>query len=233
MKLLLIEDSHEISTALSRALFTDYCVDLAFNGRDGIGKTEIDNYDVIILDLNLPDMNGLEVCHILRKHNIKSPILILTGESKILSKISLLDAGADDYLTKPFSLGELKVRLRALIRRSGKRELSNNRIVVDDLELDVAEHLVSREGQLIELRRKEFALLECLMQNAGDVVTRENLCRYAWNANDDPWRGTVDVHIKYLRDKIDRPFPKRMIKTVHGLGYKLELASVGAVRECA
>lgn len=231
MKLLLIEDSHDISTALSRALFTDYSVDLAFNGRDGINRTETDNYDAIVLDLNLPDINGLEVCAILRQRNIKSPILILTGEANILSKISLLDAGADDYLTKPFSLGELKVRLRALIRRSGKKELSNNRLVVDDLELDVTEHSVSRDGQIIELRRKEFALLECLMQNVGDVVSRENLCRYAWEANDDPWRGTIDVHIKYLRDKIDRPYDTRMIRTVHGYGYRMEKRSVGAHKE--
>lgn len=231
MKLLLIEDSHDISTALSRALFTDYSVDLAFNGRDGIERADADNYDVIVLDLNLPDMSGLEVCYILRRRNIKSPILILTGESKILSKISLLDAGADDYLTKPFSLGELKVRLRALIRRSGKRELRNSRLVVDDLELDVTEHLVSRDGQIIELRRKEFALLECLMQNVGDVVSRENLCRYAWDANDDPWKGTVDVHIKHLRDKIDLPYDTRLIRTVHGYGYRMEKRSVGTHKE--
>lgn len=231
MKLLLIEDSHDICTALSRALFTDYSVDLAYNGRDGIEKTEIDDYDVIVLDLNLPDMNGLEVCQTLRRRNIKSPILILTGESKILSKISLLDAGADDYLIKPFSLGELKVRLRALIRRSGKRELRNNRIIVDDLELDITEHSVSRAGMVIELRRKEFALLECLMQNAGDVVSRDNLCRYAWSANDDPWKSTVDVHIKYLRDKIDRPYDTRMIRTVHGFGYRLEKRTIDTVKE--
>lgn len=231
MKLLLIEDSHDISAALSRALFTDYSVDLAYNGHDGIVKTETDTYDVIVLDLNLPDMNGLEVCQTLRRQNIKSPILVLTGETKILSKISLLDAGADDYLIKPFSLGELKVRLRALIRRSGKRELRNNRIVVDDLELDIAEHSVSRAGMTIDLRRKEFALLECLMQNAGDVVSRESLCRYAWSANDDPWKSTVDVHIKYLRDKIDRPYNTRTIRTVHGLGSILDKKTVVVQKE--
>jgi len=231
MKLLLIEDSRDISLALARALYTDYTVDLAFTGRGGLNKALEDDYGVIILDLNLPDMHGLEVCRLLRQQNVKSPILILTGETSVLSKISLLDAGADDYLTKPFSLGELKVRLRALLRRASNSEMQRNRIVVEDLELNSAEHSVQRAGQSIKLRLKEFALLECLMQNAGDVVSRETMCSYAWHDNDDPWKNTIDVHIKYLRDKIDRPFSKQMIKTVHGLGYKLELASVGAFVE--
>lgn len=231
MKLLLIEDSQEISGALQRALFTDYSVDSSKTGVGGIQKAMSGDYDVIVLDLNLPDISGLEVCQTLRRQNIKTPILILTGESNVLSKISLLDAGADDYLTKPFSLGELKVRLRALIRRSGKSALKVNRLIVDDLELDVAEHTVIRAGQLIGLRRKEFALLECLMLNAGEVVSRETLSRYAWSANDEPWRNTVDVHIKYLRDKIDRPFTNKMIHTVHGLGYKIGLKADVTGRE--
>lgn len=231
MKLLLIEDSRDISLALSRALYADYEVDLAFTGSDGLGRALSNDYGIVVLDLNLPDMHGLEVCKTLRRQNFKAPILILTGDSKVLSKISLLDAGADDYLTKPFSLGELKVRLRTLLRRAGRSELKRNRIIIDDLELDSTEHSVRRAGQAIGLRRKEFALLECLMQNVGDVVTRETLCDYAWSDTDDPWKNTVDVHIKYLRDKVDRPFSRRMIKTVHGLGYKLELANVGAIRE--
>lgn len=233
MKLLLIEDSQEISNALQRALFTDYSVDLSRTGTSGIQKAMSGDYDVIVLDLNLPDISGLEVCQTLRRQNIKSPILILTGETKVLSKISLLDAGADDYLTKPFSLGELKVRLRALIRRAGRSAIKVNRLIVGDLELDVAEHTVKRAGKAIHLRLKEFTILECLMQNAGEVVSRETLSNYAWSANDEPWRNTVDVHIKYLRDKIDRPFDYPMIKTVHGLGYKLDIKSVGAVRERA
>jgi two-component system OmpR family response regulator len=148
--------------------------------------------------------------------------LILSGESKVMSKISLLDAGADDYLTKPFSLGELKARLRVVTRRIGGQKDSNQRLTSDCLVLDIDTRKVERDGQIIPLRRKEFALLECLMQHAGTVVSRDILTSYAWHANEHPWTNTVDVHIKYLRDKIDRPFDRPLIKTVHGLGYKLE-----------
>ena len=228
MKLLLIEDSQEIRSALQRALFTDYSVDLSPTGIDGIQKALNEDYDAILLDLNLPDMSGLEVCKTLRQKNIKSPILVLTGESKVLSKINLLDAGADDYLTKPFSLGELKVRLRVLIRRSGRNAIKANKLVVGELEMDIAEHQVKRVGIIINLRRKEFTLLECLMQNAGEVVSRETLTRYAWSSNDEPWRNTIDVHIKYLRDKVDRPFDYPVIKTIHGFGYKIDIKPTSA-----
>ena len=229
MKLLLIEDSQEISNALQRALFTDYSVDLSITGTEGIQKALDNDYDAILLDLNLPDVSGISVCKAIRQANIKTPILVLTGDSKVLSKINLLDAGADDYLTKPFSLGELKVRLRVLIRRSAKSAAKINRLVVDDLELDVSEHSFMRQGKLIHLRRKEFAIMECLMLNAGEVVSRDSLMSYAWSSNDEPWRNTVDVHIKYLRDKIDRPFDYPVIKTVHGLGYKINIKPKGAL----
>lgn len=231
MKLLLIEDSRDISLALSRALYADYDVDLASTGQNGLNKALTGNYGLIILDLNLPDIYGLEICQQLRKQNIKAPILILSGDIRVLSKISLLDSGADDYLTKPFSLGELKVRLRTIARRSDRSELKRNHIKIDDLELDSIEHSVHRAGQNIGLRRKEFALLECLMQNVGEVVSRDMLCSHAWSDTEDPWNNTVDVHIKYLRDKVDRPFANQMIKTVHGIGYKLELRSVDNDRQ--
>lgn len=223
MKLLLIDDSSEICTALSRALYTDYDVDIAPTGQIGLNKALTNDYSLIILDLNLPDMNGLEVCQTLRYQNVSIPILILSAETKVLSKINLLDAGADDYLTKPFSLGELKVRLRTLLRHSVTSTVHHNHLVVGSLELDSAEHSVYRDGTNIKLRRKEFALLECLMQNPGDVVSRPQLSNHAWNESEEPWKNTIDVHIKYLRDKIDKPFTKKLILTVHGFGYKLDI----------
>ena len=221
MKLLLIDDSRDICSALSRALSNDYAVDYALTGCEGITKALTDSYSIIVLDLNLPDMTGLEVCQNLRQQNVLTPILILSAEARVLSKINLLDSGADDYLTKPFSLGELKVRLRTLIRHSKTDVAHPNHIVVEDLELDSLRRSVTRYGQNIALRRKEFAILECLMQNAGDIVSRDKLISHAWKDADAPWKNTIDVHIKYLRDKIDRPFDSGLIKTVHGYGFSL------------
>ncbi len=222
MKLLLIDDDTGITTALALALANTYELDIARTGTGGLHKANTYHYDVILLDLKLPDMPGLTVCERLRHAGVTTPILILSGETKALSKVSLLDAGADDYLTKPFSLGELKARLRVLMRRLETTQPKKHRLQTAGLTLDSDTYLVTRDGQTIKLRRKEFAMLECLMQHAGSVVTRNTLTNHAWRDNEDPWTNTIDVHIKYLRDKIDRPFDTRLIKTVHGLGYKLE-----------
>lgn len=222
MKLLLIEDSRDICLALSRALANLHDIDFAMTGQIGLTHAATNQYDVIVLDLGLPDINGQEVCRKIRDFDHRTPILILSAETKVLTKIAVMDIGADDYLTKPFSLGELKVRLRALDRRAAMRPLSNSKISITDLSLDSTTHTVFREGKEIKLRKKEFALLECLMHNAGSVVSRQMLCNYAWHDGQESWTNTVDVHIKYLRDKIDRPFETQLIKTIHGLGYKLE-----------
>lgn len=222
MKLLLIDDDTGITTALALALANTYELDIARTGTGGLHKANTYHYDVILLDLKLPDMPGLTVCERLRHTGVTAPILILSGETKVLSKVSLLDAGADDYLTKPFSLGELKARLRVLMRRLETNQPKKTRLQTAGLTLDSDTYHVTRDGQTIKLRRKEFAMLECLMQHAGSVVTRNTLTNHAWRDNEDPWTNTIDVHIKYLRDKIDRPFDTRLIKTVHGLGYKLE-----------
>jgi two-component system OmpR family response regulator len=221
MKLLLIEDNRDIALAFRQVLATGYSITLAENGRFGLKHARNDSYDIIILDLNLPDMAGLDVCEELRAGGCDTPILILTGESKVITKIRLLDAGADDYLTKPFSLGELKARLRVLKRRGHQEPTAPKQLVVGELTLDKDSHQVSRDGQAIQLRRKEFALLECLMLHAGSVVSRSLLGNYAWQGADTPWTNTIDVHVKHLRDKIDRPFGRPLIQTVHGLGYKL------------
>jgi DNA-binding response OmpR family regulator len=222
MKLLLVEDDNGIAQALDHALAANYQVDHVTHGAEGLEKALSKKYAIIVLDLNLPDMSGLAICQKIRAAEINTPILIVSGETKVMSKISLLDAGADDYLTKPFSLGELKARLRAMARRAATPSDNNHKLITDGLSLDVETRLVERDGQPIILRRKEFALLECLMQHAGSVVSRDTLAGYAWHVDESPWTNTVDVHIKYLRDKIDRPFKRPLIKTVHGLGYKLE-----------
>lgn len=222
MKLLLIEDNREIGSALRQVLTPDYAVTLTDNGVGGLKNARKKQYDLIVLDLNLPDMPGLDVCKQLRTEGFNGPIIILTGEVKIMSKIRLLDAGADDYLTKPFSLGELKARLRVLQRRGAQAGNDSEPLRVGELVLDRRKRQVHRGGQVISLRRKEFALLECLMQHAGSVVSRSLLGNYAWQGSDKPWTNTIDVHIKHLRDKVDRPFDRPVIKTVHGLGYQLD-----------
>lgn len=219
MKLLLIEDDRGIADALFQALSTSYTVDVVHTGFAGIDRASEFDYACILLDLNLPDISGLRVCELIRNQGCRAPILILTAESQVLSKIRLLDAGADDYLTKPFSLGELKARMRVLERRN--QPLKNTtKVTLGDVTLDPATYTIHRAGQSISLRRKEFSLLECLMHNAGKVVSRQMLSEYAWSQLDNPWANTIDVHIKMLRDKFDRPFDVPMIKTIHGIGYK-------------
>lgn len=178
--------------------------------------------------MNLPDLPGLAVCERLRERGAQCPILVLSAEASVMSKINLLDAGANDYLTKPFSVGELKARLRVLTR-ANQYLYSRPTVLLAayGLELNRQTRTVTREGTVISLRRKEFALLECLMEHAGAVVSRTTLARYAWQG-DELWTNTVDVHIKHLRDKIDRPFEQPLIRTVHGLGYKLELLPIAA-----
>ncbi|MEK7059795.1 MAG: response regulator transcription factor [Patescibacteria group bacterium] len=222
-KVLLIEDDRSIAGALAQALRGSYNIDAAATGQMALYKVDTESFDIIVLDLNLPDMTGIMVCRQLRDRGLSAPILILSGDGGVMTKISLLDAGANDYLTKPFSLGELKARLRALLRTSQGQHKLTKQLAISDILLDRQTYKVSRSGLAIDLRRKEFALLECLMEHAGSVVTRHALMRYAWQGADAVWTNTVDVHIKSLRDKIDRPFGQSLIRTVHGLGYKLEI----------
>lgn len=231
-KLLLIEDDRNIAVALSQALRSSYQLDVVNTGKRGVYKTDVEQYEAIILDLNLPNINGLSVCQQLRERGVSTPILILSGENSVLTKINLLDAGANDYLTKPFSLGELKARLRSLIRYGGPPAKTSRQLVVDGLSLNAITHEVTRDGIPIKLRRKEFVLLECLMTYAGNVVSRRALTRFAWNGIEDNWTNTVDVHIKHLRDKVDRPFDRPMIKTVHGIGYRLDTAPAPVTEPC-
>jgi DNA-binding response OmpR family regulator len=222
-KVLLVEDDRSIATALAQVLQTNYQPTVAATAQAAVYKADSGHYDIILLDLNLPDMPGAEVCRQWRERGLETPILVLTADTHTLTKVNLLDAGANDYLTKPFSVGELKARMRALTRTHQQPRLQPARkLSVSGIELDRQTFEVHRNGTPLHLRRKEFVLLECLMEHAGTVVTRRALTRYAWQGAEDLWTNTIDVHIKYLRDKLDRPFDRRLIRTVHGIGYKLE-----------
>ncbi len=223
MRILIVEDSMEIAHSLKRGLSRDYSVELTALGQEALTLAE-EGFDAIVLDLSLPDMNGAEVCKKVRAQGINTPIIILTANDETDQKVNLLDAGADDYLTKPFKLEELKARLRAVVRRH-KTKLSNSSLLVGDLELDVASRRVRRGDMEIQLRRKEFDLLECLMRNTGQVISRAMILDEVWGSNAEVWTNAIDVHIKYLRDKIDKPFPQPLIRTVHGVGYKIDTGS--------
>ncbi|HVV26248.1 MAG TPA: response regulator transcription factor [Candidatus Saccharimonadales bacterium] len=231
MQLLLIEDNREIAAALTQVLAADYQVSFVETGAAALRRLQRHAYDIIILDLSLPDASGLEICETIRANGNNVPLLILTGETSIMSKIRLLDAGADDYVTKPFSLGELKARLRTLHRRHCQALAEPPQLSVGGLTLDRQKYRVMRDGVIIPLRRKEFALLECLMRHADTVVTRSALGNYAWQGADTPWTNTIDVHIKHLRDKVDKPFDQPLIRTVHGLGYKFDTAQTPVIQK--
>lgn len=220
-KVLVVEDNKSLAKSLHDWLGRHYNVSLVDTGRLAITEAIQNEYDLIVLDLGLPDMTGQEVCQSIRDKGIKTPILILTATDKVSSRVSLLDTGADDYLQKPFYIGELQARLRALLRRSNAGG-EGNIIRVGDLTLDSARRQIHRAGKLIELRRKEFDILEYLMHNRGTVVTRTMIINNSWEPGADRWNNTVDVHIKYIRDKIDRPFKRKLLKTAYGVGYMID-----------
>ena len=224
MKVLLVEDNTDAANALRTGLSAVSAVDIAPTGTECLAKAQSDTYDLVLLDLGLPDMTGFDVCKKLRAEKYTGPILVVSGQGEIDDKIAALDIGADDYITKPYNLNELQARMRALMRRA----TGPTKLKVADIELDVTTHIVTRGGNLIKLRRKELELLEYFMRNAGHTVTREMIIQNVWGTDDGIWTNVVDVHIKNLRDKIDRPFNHPLLKTVYGVGYKLETASAAA-----
>lgn len=220
-KVLVVEDNPSLAKSLQDLLTKHYEVLVVTTGRQAITEATHHRYDLIVLDLGLPDMTGQDVCQEVRGKGIKTPILVLTATDQVKSRVNLLDVGADDYLLKPFYVGELQARLRALLRR-GHSPTKASVIRVDDLILDSSKRYVERAGQVIELRRKEFDILEYLMQNRGTVVTRTMIINNSWEPGADRWNNTVDVHIKYIRDKVDRPFKHKLIKTAYGVGYMID-----------
>jgi DNA-binding response OmpR family regulator len=231
-KILLIEDDRSIASALAHALKSTYDVDGAADATLALHKIYSEQFDLIVLDPDLPDLPGIVICQQLRARGLRTPILIVSGDAKTLTKIKLLDAGANDYLTKPFSLGEFNARLRVLIRGAQQQQVippAPKSLAAHGVVLDRQSYCVSRDGVNIPLRRKEFDILEYLLEHVGHVVSRDALSSHLWPESDSYWTNTVTVHIKSLRDKIDRPFNQALIQTVHGRGYKLE-APVSAVR---
>ncbi len=221
MKVLIVEDEPAIAAALKAGLATHYTIDLAHTGKLGLSQSVSEHYDLVILDLGLPDVNGVQVCRQIRAANVTTPILVLTGHNELNDKVSALDSGADDYLTKPFHLQELSARMRSLLRRTNISDQTPV-LSVADISMNTDERTVERAGTPIVLRRKEFNLLRYMLSHPDRVLTREMILAQVWDGETSSFTNTIDVHIKYLRDKIDAPFQKPLIKTVHGLGYKLE-----------
>lgn len=222
MKILLVEDNANLVDRVKRHLGKAYLIDVATNGEEALDKLDQVEYGTIVLDLGLPDMSGLEVCKQVRAKNIMTPILVLTGIDDMMTRVDLLDNGADDYVTKPFNRDELRARISALARRQPQRPKGPT-LEIGDLIIDTEQRKVYRQGQYIPLRRKEFDILEYLANNKGRVLTREMIINHAWDSSKASWNSTVDVHIKHLRDKIDRPFKSPLIKTAYGLGYRVDV----------
>jgi two-component system OmpR family response regulator len=221
MRVLVVEDEVKMAGLLKRALEEEgYAVDVAGRGEDALWFGTENPYDAIVLDVMLPDFDGFEVSRRLREAGRWSPVLMLTARDAVADRVAGLDAGADDYLTKPFSFAELLARLRALVRRGAAERPPVLR--VGDLELDPARRIVTRNGSSIDLTAREFALLEYLMRHAGEVLTRTQLIEHVWDFAYDGDSNVVDVYIRYLRNKVDRPFGRDSIKTVRGAGYRFD-----------
>ncbi len=220
MRVLLVEDNLRLHTSLRLSLEEiGYAVDSAYDGEEGEAFALSAPYDLIILDIMLPKKNGFQVCRDLRDQRIRTPILMLTARDDVADRVEGLDSGADDYLIKPFSIQELRARLRALLRREGPEKTGT--LQVADLLLDPTNHRVERGGVPIDLTAREFAMLEYLMRNANRLATREMIEAHVWNFDFVSGSNVIDVYIRRLRRKIDEPFEIKLIETVRGAGYRL------------
>jgi two-component system OmpR family response regulator len=221
MRILLIEDDREAAQFLARGLReSGHTVDYAADGEDGLAQARDGAYDVLVVDRMLPKLDGLSVVKTLRSEAIRTPALILSALGEVDDRVKGLRAGGDDYLAKPYAFSELLARIEALARRSRPEE-QETRYVVGDLMLDRLSHRVTRAGQHILLQPREFRLLEYLMKNAGQVVTRTMLLEHVWDYHFDPQTNVIDVHISRLRSKIDKGFDKPILHTVRGAGYMI------------
>jgi heavy metal response regulator len=221
MRILVIEDEKKISDFIKRGLKEEgYAVDVGADGENGLFLARTNDYDLILLDLMLPKIDGITVCKKLREDKITSPIIMLTAKDAVKDKVTGLDAGADDYITKPFAFEELLARVRAILRKKSTAQATT--LEVGDLSLDLQTHKVARAGKEIELTSKEYALLEYLMRNTGKVVTRTMISEHVWDIDFDTFTNVIDVYINYLRNKIDSDNKKKLIYTVRGRGYILK-----------
>ncbi|MFT5207238.1 MAG: heavy metal response regulator [Candidatus Omnitrophota bacterium] len=221
MRILLVEDEAKIASFIKRGLKEErYAVDMAATAEKGLYLSDINSYDLIILDINLPDLDGFSVCKKIRKNSIATPVLMLSARSAVKDRVTGLDSGADDYLSKPFAFEELLARIRSLTRK--KTQSYTTVLKVDDLELDRVSHKVKRADREIELTVKEYALLDYFMEHQGQVVTRTMLTEHVWNEDFDSFTNVIDVYVNYLRNKIDKDQKKKLIHTVRGTGYVLK-----------
>jgi len=217
MRILVVEDEHRIATTLKKGLEQErYAVDLAFTGNEGYDFASSEDYDLIILDLMLPGMDGLVICKKLRAESKQTPILMLTAKSQTEDKITGLDAGADDYLTKPFAFAELLARIRALFRRP--KQGVTERLRVSNLCLNTKTYEVKRGDQIVTLSNREFSILEYLMRNANKIVSKDQLISHVWDYDADVLPNTVEVNIRNLRQKLGKP---KLIQTARGFGYRI------------
>ncbi len=220
MRVLVVEDEIKMASLLKRGLEEEgYAVDVAGDGTEAIWLGTENPYDAIVLDVMLPDLDGFEVCRSLREKGKWAPVIMLTARDAVTDRVTGLDAGADDYLAKPFSFSELLARLRALIRRGpAQRPVA---LELGDLVLDPATRKLERGGHLIELTAKEFSLMELFMRHPGEVLSRTRIIEHVWDFAYEGESNVVDVYVRYLREKVDRPFGRDSIQTVRGSGYRL------------
>ena len=220
MRILVVEDELKMASLLRRGLVEEgHAVDVARTGDDALWMAGAAEYDAIVLDLMLPGVDGLEVCRRVRESGVWAPVLMLTARDAVADRVAGLDAGADDYLAKPFSFAELLARIRALVRRGGSERPAV--LEVGDLRLDPATRRVWRGPAEVKLSAKEFALLETFMRRPGQVLSRYQLLEHAWDYAYENRSNVVDVYVRYLRDKVDRPFGRDSLETVRGAGYRL------------
>lgn len=223
MRILIVEDEHKIANSIKKGFELEgFACDVAYDGTDGYDLASSEEYDVIVLDLMLPGMDGMTICKKLREEENNVPILILTARGELSDKIEGLNQGADDYLVKPFAFAELLARVRAIARRPKKA--LGTKLKVGALTLDTVRYEVERSGRKIDLSKKEYALLEYLMRHPGKILSKDAIISNVWSYDDDILPNTVEVFVGYLRKKVDSPFPQEteLIHTVRGFGYKIE-----------
>ncbi|GCE28586.1 DNA-binding response regulator [Dictyobacter alpinus] len=223
MHVLVVEDEQRLAYLLRRVLLEErHTVDLAYDGDKGLDLALSDTYDVVVLDLMLPGIDGLEICRQLRAERIMTPVLMLTARGAVEDRVTGLNVGADDYLTKPFAMEELLARINALLRRRDRRFDEASQLSIGDLTLDLVRHEVRRTGRIVDLTAKEFALLEYLLRHPGQALSRTQIVDAVWRYDLEGLSNVVDIYIHYLRDKIDQGFAYPLIKTVRGVGYKID-----------
>lgn len=220
MKVLLVEDEKDIATFIKRGLESEcFTVDIVNDGVRGESMARMNDYDIVILDHNLPHKNGMDICQALRDVGKTYPILMLTAEAGIDRKVQALTIGANDYVTKPFAIEELIARVRVLLRTVDNG--TNSVLTYKDIELDLDKFIAKRNGIILPLRKKELSLLEYFMRNVDSILTRSMILEHVWDTNADPFTNTVDVHVRYLRRKINENSDVKLIETIRGIGYRL------------